>query len=1035
MPAQVENERRGWGRRILRRLRRVALVALACAGVLLVYLHYVGLPGWATAMLLREVRKQGVSLECGRVVLRWNDGVVAQNVALGADEGGGGVRLTLPEVALRFDTPALLRGKVAVRALDLRDGCLVLPLGADEEGMAMDRMTAELRFNADDTWVLESASAQCLGVNLHLRAELANASLVGSWSRGEGEGVPFAWERPLRGFVRQVKRLRFGESPELSLELRGDAGHPESMSAVLRLQSRGADTPWGGAEVVLASFHLNEGAEVTGQGRFRLQLEARGLQASGWGGLGRLRLESEWFQTLTNPVPNQARVDLELEGMETPWGNTGIHLAGTGRLVEEGRVLDLELALAGAALEGVFVRSAKTDLRVRLLEDLETLLPKRGEWSMDVQAPEFARGRAERLKLEGGFVQAPYSGAEIPDEVPTGLLNWRTSVSGTVQGFERDGVGVDELRLRMDWEAPELRLSRLEADFGQRQLQLEAGLDLVSRGLDSTLSLDFDVHRLDPVLPPGVLEWLERYGWKPDSPPVVGAKAWLTLPPFGELSTEEGLRRLGQSLGVQGKLVAADASFENIPIETVSFDFSFTNEIWRLTDFLATVPEGRLGMAYTEDQRTREYRFDIDAALDPHLFKSLVRMPEQQAFDFFQFTGPPRCEGFVTGRYGAPETTGFSGRIRIEDFVFRGEPIEDLQANLSFTNGVVQATGVQLRSEGTVRAEDVQYDTRRQVLRLENARSTIPPMRVARAIGEEVVAVLEPYQFGESPDVLVNGFLNVSDTREANLRFDLAGGPFDWWRFHLPRIQGSVVWTNEAVRLRDLDGQFYGGRVRGDVDVDMTAPVGADLKFEARFDRVDFAGLMEDLIAPTNRLEGRLQGIWTLTHANSEDWNSWNGLGRVELREGYLWDIPLLGVGTQWMQALGMDVAKSPVRGLEGDFTMTNSVIHTRNLQLQSPAMWLAYRGTVDFAANVDARVEAQVLREAAVVGPLVSLVFSPLTKILEFKVGGTIMNPLIEPLHIPKPLLLPLNPVAVFRDIFRRPEPSKGAVVEGSQP
>jgi hypothetical protein len=97
--------------------------------------------------------------------------------------------------------------------------------------------------------------------------------------------------------------------------------------------------------------------------------------------------------------------------------------------------------------------------------------------------------------------------------------------------------------------------------------------------------------------------------------------------------------------------------------------------------------------------------------------------------------------------------------------------------------------------------------------------------------------------------------------------------------------------------------------------------------------------------------------------------------------------------------------------------------------------MWLAYRGTVDFAARVDARVEAQLLREAAVVGPLVSLVFSPLTKILEFKVGGTIMSPVIEPLYIPKPLLFPLNPVGVIRDIFRRPERPKDDVENGQQP
>ena len=53
--------------------------------------------------------------------------------------------------------------------------------------------------------------------------------------------------------------------------------------------------------------------------------------------------------------------------------------------------------------------------------------------------------------------------------------------------------------------------------------------------------------------------------------------------------------------------------------------------------------------------------------------------------------------------------------------------------------------------------------------------------------------------------------------------------------------------------------------------------------------------------------------------------------------------------------------------------------------------MRLAYRGTIDFNYRVDARVEARLLHDMWVVGPLVSLVFTPLTKLLEYKVTGTL--------------------------------------------
>jgi len=463
-------------------------------------------------------------------------------------------------------------------------------------------------------------------------------------------------------------------------------------------------------------------------------------------------------------------------------------------------------------------------------------------------------------------------------------------------------------------------------------------------------------------------------------------------------------------------------------MDNVMFDFQFTNDVWRLTDFVATAPEGRLGMTYTEDQRTRNYRFDFESRLDPRVFRPVVPPPAQAAFDAFDFSQPPAVDGHITGYWRSPGQTGFGGSIRIAPFQFRGEPVEEFEARVDYTNGVVRGTGVRLRSEGWITADTVEFDLARQRLSLVQAQSTVPPMRVARAIGDPVVRTLSPYIFDEPPHARVEGWLNVRNTREAGLRFELEGGPFRYWRFHLPRIQGVVDWDREAVRVQDLKAPFYDGQLSGHVDVDLSAAQGADFSFHTRVESVDFQLLMADLLSPTNQMEGRLSGSWTLTHANSEDWNSWNGLGQAELKDGYLWDLSLVGGLSDLMTRLKIEVGRNPIRGLTADFTLTNSLIHTRNLQLQSAAMRLDYRGTFDFTGAINARIEARLLHDTAFVGPLVSLLFSPLTKFLEFKVTGTLGTPRIEPLYFPKPLLFPFNPIGTVRDLFQRPSPQRPA-------
>jgi hypothetical protein len=98
---------------------------------------------------------------------------------------------------------------------------------------------------------------------------------------------------------------------------------------------------------------------------------------------------------------------------------------------------------------------------------------------------------------------------------------------------------------------------------------------------------------------------------------------------------------------------------------------------------------------------------------------------------------------------------------------------------------------------------------------------------------------------------------------------------------------------------------------------------------------------------------------------------------------------------------------------------MTNGMAFSDDLEIRSTMMRLEYAGTADLKQNVQARVTAQLLRDTWVVGPLVSTVLWPVSKLFEYKITGTLKNPKSEPVYVPKLLLMPLHPIRSLEEIL----------------
>ncbi|MBT5705198.1 MAG: hypothetical protein HOI66_02680, partial [Verrucomicrobia bacterium] len=80
-------------------------------------------------------------------------------------------------------------------------------------------------------------------------------------------------------------------------------------------------------------------------------------------------------------------------------------------------------------------------------------------------------------------------------------------------------------------------------------------------------------------------------------------------------------------------------------------------------------------------------------------------------------------------------------------------------------------------------------------------------------------------------------------------------------------------------------------------------------------------------------------------------------------------------------------------------------------LVVQEPTTRLQYQGELDFDGNLNALVEAELLRDAPLVGRVVSLALWPVSKLFVYKVSGNLREPIAEPVYVlPKILMNPID-------------------------
>lgn len=1076
-PAPPSRLRQFWKgvRRGFRWFRILVLLKLLTLAGFLLYWHQTGLPDFVKSALLEALRHRGLDLQFRSLHFRWDRGLVAQDVEFGRDQLVAGPRLRAGEVQIVVDAAAALRGKLQINLLRLRDGRVIWRFADGQPPtppLVVSRLQTELWIH-DTTWELRQFTGEFQGAEFRIQGVISNAlAFARQWADAQSptNAGPSAHARAhgvLRDFAHALTNWQFFGKHQAELSFQLDALHWGAARLELRTQADGAHTPWGNGEHLMLNIRRMPDPQQPLRAAVAFEMSAA-LFSNRWGKVehGRWMAHTHttphaWWNTnlqitlqarhLEVPPCRAEQVDLDgqwtttrtnftwrSQSLQSPWTTTGpleLRVESPNQANPSNRCWQVQAKCASLELPELG-RARQSQLHAEV--ELANVWPPtpsfvQGHWqNQDWQAARAATGLVAAVEWKATLAEnalATLTNSHLPlaQRAAPIALQWRLALSTS----RLDTVLLESASVNGAWAAPLLTLTNLHARLAAGSMKLSATLEVERRALNGSFITDADWHALTPYLPPAWQKEIAAVQW--EHPPQVEGTLATTLPEWGVWPTN-WLATLAPLTRGQITLQLGPTRWREVSLTEGAAQVEWDGRQGRVSRLEARTGTNQLRASATlREDGWLEARLDwkgLPEPLHPFLPSSALA-----ALSLWEWRQPPEIQIQGQGHWRQPESWQAEGEVRAAQFSFRGVAIEELATRFHYASNVLTLLEPKIRHpEGEATAQRVEVDFNSQMVFLNKARGTVDPMVVAQTIGPHVVKTLAPFKFGRPIQAEVSGDIPMHGELGARVDFHLAGSPFAWWRFHASNVTATVRWVDEAVTITNLWADFYGGRLQGDLHLDFSSHRDTDMQLQFSLNQIQLAGLMADISNRTNRLEGLLSGHLD-ARARAGDWKNWNGFGNVELTDGLIWDIPIFGLFSPLLNAISPGLGNSRAREARGSFVIHNSIIKSDDLLIQATGYNLKYRGTVDFDYQVDARVEAELLRETKMLGPALSLFFKPFTKLFEYRVTGTLAEPKTKPVYIPGFLMKILTPFRSLRELLRTEPENKPAAPSPSSP
>ncbi|MCX7819625.1 MAG: AsmA-like C-terminal region-containing protein [Kiritimatiellae bacterium] len=446
-----------------------------------------------------------------------------------------------------------------------------------------------------------------------------------------------------------------------------------------------------------------------------------------------------------------------------------------------------------------------------------------------------------------------------------------------------------------------------------------------------------------------------------------------------------------------------------IPVRQVRADLCTDNTIWRLRRLLAVVGEhgdgGPLALEAEYEPATRRYCVRADAAFDPSVI--LPVLPADLAIQVGAYRSlgpPPRLRIEARGQLDEPPSTELSGEICAEEFSWNGAYLSRAAAQLQLQAGVLRLEDVILSRPDGHLVGRIEQDLQRRRVRVA-ARGVFPIPVLARLGGPRPHLFASQFRFGGTARVAALGQVDYGqqDDNWGELHIEADHIGYGW--LDLDQVVLDAELAGRDVQIPRLSAKTVGGVLRGSAHLRLpdAADIPAAYALEMAGTDLDFAELLRALTdrnAQTQR--GRLSASLSLAgRIGRGQGRTATGQGHIRIRRGQLLDIPVFGGLSQYLSSLVPGLGFVSQGDFRASFQIRDGYVETERAELRGEILSLDGVGRYYFDRRLQFRVEARLLRGGAV-ADLVRMLTSPVTRLLEFDLRGTLDQPEWAPRNLP---------------------------------
>ncbi len=397
----------------------------------------------------------------------------------------------------------------------------------------------------------------------------------------------------------------------------------------------------------------------------------------------------------------------------------------------------------------------------------------------------------------------------------------------------------------------------------------------------------------------------------------------------------------------------------------------------------------------------------VSSRVDPHLVLPLLReagLDLSGVVDRFSFhADAPSLEVNFDLPPDAREPVDVKGRFQASEFAYLGAGIGFANITWQCQWGEAQRRLVLnplvLVSRGKSLSGSVNVDFLRRTVDGEVLSMLEWPV-ITRVAEVPRGTVPETWKFGDGLKVHAKGRFAYGNPASSDLEVTVEGRNVGLERFRFDEM--SLRWLMKGGRheFGDIRGRVAGGSMNGwaVVGPDPQYPSGSHYRVRCEILNVELAPFLEMAGARSQApMEGRLYGTLDLEGTAGKDVPKGliSGSGGISITGGRLFSLPLFGGLTRTLAARfeGVDALVAQ-RAASATYSIGGGRIKTRDARIEGDFFSVEGEGDCTLDGKLNFSVKVRPATERKGVGPIVRALTSPLSKLLEFRLEGTLTDP-----------------------------------------